>query len=51
MVSVGRSDYGIYRPVLRRVHEDRELNLHLMVSGMHLSPEFGFTVQAIEDEG
>ena len=51
IVSVGRSDYGIYRPILERIHQDSELSLHLMVTGMHLSPEFGYTVRVIEDEG
>jgi UDP-hydrolysing UDP-N-acetyl-D-glucosamine 2-epimerase len=51
VVTVARSDYGIYRPVLRRIEEEPELDLHLFVAGMHLSPEFGMTVQAIEDDG
>ena len=51
MVTVGRSDYGIYLPLLRRIHQDPDLRLHLIVSGMHLSPEFGLTVKAIEDNG
>lgn len=51
VVTVGRSDYSIYLPLLRRVQQDAALKLHLIVSGMHLSPEFGLTVKAIEDDG
>jgi len=51
VVTVGRSDYGIYLPVLRKVEVDPELKLHLIVAGMHLSPEFGLTVGAIEADG
>ena len=51
VVTVARSDYGIYRPVLQRIQEDSGLDLHLFVTGMHLSPEFGMTVQAIEQDG
>jgi len=51
VVTVARSDYGIYLPVLRRIQADSELKLHLMVSGMHLSPDFGLTVKSIEDDG
>jgi len=51
VVTVGRSDYGIYLPLLRRIQQDPDLQLHLIVSGMHLSPEFGLTVKAIEDDG
>jgi len=51
VVTVGRSDYGVYLPLLRRIQENPGLKLHLLVSGMHLSPEFGLTVKAIEDDG
>ncbi|MBI4280136.1 MAG: UDP-N-acetylglucosamine 2-epimerase (hydrolyzing) [Armatimonadetes bacterium] len=51
VVTVGRSDYGIYLPILREIQEQPDLRLHLMVSGMHLSPEFGLTVEVIEADG
>ena len=51
VVTVARSDYGIYMPVLQRIQEDPDLYLHLIVAGMHLSPEFGLTVRAIEQDG
>ena len=51
VVTVGRSDFGIYRPVLEAIRQDPALELYLIVSGMHLSPHYGATVQAIEDEG
>ncbi|MCX6566553.1 MAG: UDP-N-acetylglucosamine 2-epimerase [Candidatus Aminicenantes bacterium] len=51
LVTVARSDYGIYMPILRRIQADPELSLHLIVSGMHLSPEFGLTVRVIESDG
>lgn len=51
VVTVARSDYGAYLPVLRRVQDDPDLRLYLFVAGMHLSPEFGLTVRAIEQDG
>ena len=51
VITVSRSDYGIYRPVLRRIQADPELSLHLIVSGMHLSPEFGLSVREIQEDG
>ena len=46
VVTVGRSDYGIYVPVLKRIQAEPSLRLLLYVGGMHLSPEFGSTVRA-----
>ncbi|MBN1122997.1 MAG: UDP-N-acetylglucosamine 2-epimerase (hydrolyzing) [Anaerolineae bacterium] len=51
VVTTSRADYGIYRPLLRAIVEDPALELYLLVSGTHLSPEFGRTVEAIEAEG
>jgi UDP-N-acetylglucosamine 2-epimerase (non-hydrolysing)/GDP/UDP-N,N'-diacetylbacillosamine 2-epimerase (hydrolysing) len=51
VVTVARSDYGIYLPLLGKIQANPELRLHLIVSGMHLSPEFGLTVKSIEADG
>lgn len=50
-VTGARSDYGCLVPVLRRIQADPELELRLFVTGMHLSAEFGMTVQVIEADG
>ena len=51
VVTGSRADYGIYLPILRAVSADSRLRLQLFVTGMHLSPEFGSTVRAIEADG
>ncbi|MBI4354227.1 MAG: UDP-N-acetylglucosamine 2-epimerase (hydrolyzing) [Candidatus Omnitrophica bacterium] len=51
VVTVGRSDYGIYRPVLRAIQQAEGLALRLFVTGTHLEPSFGLTVRAIEVDG
>ena len=51
VVTVARSDYGIYIPVLREIQRWPELKLHLIAAGMHLSPEFGMTVKLIRGDG
>ncbi len=51
LVTVARSDYGIYVPILRRLQAEPEIHFYLLVSGMHLSPEFGLTVSTIEADG
>ena len=51
VVSVARSDYGIYRPLLRAIHGDAEVELWLYVGGMHLAANFGLTIREIEKDG
>ena len=51
VVTVARSDYGIYLPILREMQRQEDLAMHLIVSGMHLSPEFGQTIGTIKEDG
>ena len=51
VVTVGRSDYGCYVPLLRVLHRDPALRLQLIVGGMHLEPAFGRTVERITADG
>ncbi len=51
VVTVGRSDYGIYLPLLRAIQSEAGLRLVLVVAGMHLSKEYGLTVEEIEADG
>jgi len=46
-----RAEYGLLFWLLKDIQSDPELNLQLLVSGMHLSPEFGETYQQIEKDG
>lgn len=51
VVTGARADYGLCRWVMEGIHQSLELELQLVVTGMHLSPEFGMTVDAIESDG
>jgi UDP-hydrolysing UDP-N-acetyl-D-glucosamine 2-epimerase len=51
VVTVGRSDYGIYLPVLKLIKSQPDLSLRIFAAGMHLAPEFGCTAGAIEEDG
>jgi len=51
VVSGTRADYGLLYWLLREIQADRELELQLYVTGMHLSPEFGETYKVIEADG
>ncbi|MGR5470958.1 UDP-N-acetylglucosamine 2-epimerase, partial [Vibrio astriarenae] len=46
-----RAEYGLLFWLLKDIQNDPELQLQLLVSGMHLSPEFGETYQQIERDG
>jgi len=46
-----RADYGIYKPVFDALQTSKEIDLHLVVTGMHLSHDFGHTVDVIIADG
>ncbi len=46
-----RADYGLLQPLMTAIEKDKDLKLQLIVSGMHLSDEFGLTYQLIEADG
>jgi UDP-hydrolysing UDP-N-acetyl-D-glucosamine 2-epimerase len=46
-----RAEYGLLCPLLRKLANHSELKLQLIVSGMHLSPQFGETWRTIEADG
>lgn len=51
VVTGTRADYGIYYPILKAIERDSELELHLLVTGMHLRPQFGNTIDHIRKDG
>lgn len=51
VVTGTRAEYGLLRPLCTAINADPSCELVLMVTGMHLSPEFGMTVREIEEDG
>ena len=51
VVTGSRADYGILYWVIKEIQEKPELQLILLATGMHLSPEFGLTYRQIEEDG
>ena len=51
VVTGSRAEYGLLRWVIQGIHDSALLDLQLIVTGMHLSPEFGLTVKEIEQDG
>jgi UDP-hydrolysing UDP-N-acetyl-D-glucosamine 2-epimerase len=51
VTTVGRSDFGLYEPLLEAIRADPSLELRLMPSGAHFDPSFGPTIRDIETLG
>lgn len=47
VITGSRSEYGLLYWLIKQIYEDKELQLQLVVTGMHLSPEFGSTWKEI----
>ena len=46
-----RAEYGLLKPLIEKINADNEFTLQLLVTGAHLSPEFGLTYRQIEVDG
>lgn len=45
-----RAEYGLLQPLIERMRETPGFDVKLLVSGTHLSPEFGMTVSQIVEQ-
>jgi GDP/UDP-N,N'-diacetylbacillosamine 2-epimerase (hydrolysing) len=50
VVTGTRAEYGLLYWLMKEIQEEHDLELQLIVTGMHLSPEFGLTYKDIEKE-
>ena len=51
IVTGTRAEYGLLSNLAKKLQEDKEFDLQMVVTGMHLSPEFGSTYKEIENDG
>ncbi|WP_107840197.1 UDP-N-acetylglucosamine 2-epimerase [Metasolibacillus meyeri] len=51
VVTGTRAEYGLLYPLIKKIQQDVVFQLQLLVTGMHLSPEFGDTYKQIETDG
>ena len=51
VVTGGRAEYGLLRGVMEGIRQTPGLELQVIATGMHLSPEFGLTYREIEKDG
>ena len=46
-----RSEYGLLRPLIEKISQDKNFQLYLIVTGMHLSKKYGLTIREIKNDG
>jgi UDP-hydrolysing UDP-N-acetyl-D-glucosamine 2-epimerase len=46
-----RSDYDLLSPLYKILHADKDIDFRLLVSGAHLSKDYGLTVNEIKNDG
>ena len=51
IVTGTRAEYGILRPLIEKLDKESSIELQIIATGMHLSPEFGLTYKNIEQDG
>lgn len=51
VVTGSRADYGLLRWVMEGIQQSETLELQIIATGTHLSPQFGMTVDVIEADG
>ncbi len=51
VVTGTRAEYGLLYWLMKEIQEDADLELQIIATGMHLSPEFGLTYRKIEEDG
>ena len=51
VITGSRADYGLLRWLMQGIKDDLDMHLQIIVTGMHLSSEFGLTYKVIEQDG
>lgn len=51
VITGSRAEYGLLSGLMRAIQEDTDLQLQIIATNMHLSPEFGLTYKEIEQDG
>ena len=51
VVTGTRAEYGLLKPVMNAIKKSPTLELSVIVTGMHLSQQFGYTLREIEEDG
>jgi len=50
VLTATRAEYGLLKPIITKLHMVKEFDVRIVVTGMHLSPEFGLTYKELEQD-
>lgn len=51
VVTATRAEYGLLKNIIVKLKKVKDFQVNIVATGMHLSPEFGFTYKEIEKDG
>ncbi len=51
LITERRADYSRFKPILNKIREDKNLEYDLIVTGLHLKKEHGYTINEIKNDG
>lgn len=51
ILTATRAEYGLLKPIITKLNTVKEFDIKIVVTGAHLSPEFGLTYKEIEKDG
>ena len=51
VLTATRAEYGLLKPIITKLNTVEDFDVRIVVTGAHLSPEFGLTYQEIEKDG
>ena len=51
LITERRADYSRFQPILNIIKQDPDLDYDLVVTGLHLKPEHGLTINEIKSDG
>lgn len=51
ILTATRAEYGLLAPIIKKLNKEPEIDVRVVATGTHLSPEFGMTVNEIKKDG
>lgn len=51
ILTATRAEYGLLKPIITKLNRVKEFDVRIVVTGMHLSSEYGLTYKEIEQDG